>query len=438
MQVSQPKKGYKFVDIGFRKYEEIPEDWKFESLSEICIKITDGTHKTPKYVENGIPFLSTENIKPFQKGFDFSRYVKYITKEEHEQLIKRCKPEKGDILISKCGTIGRTKLIDVDKEISIFVGLMLLKVNEERIYGLFLEQLLNSSKYQDYMKYLSPGSTRKTLAIGTLSTMKIILPSLTEQQKIVSILSNVDDTLEKTNQLIRTTELLKKGLMQKLFSKGIGHTKFKKVKWLFEKEIEIPKEWKIQNLGTLCSQIVDGPHVSPNYVEKGIPFLTVNNIIDGFFNLENVKFISKEDHQVFSKRAKPEFGDVLYTKGGTTGIAKIIDVNLEFSIWVHLALLKVKNDVIDSKYLELFLNSYLGKKQARLQTYGIANKDLVLGRMKQILISIPPVKEQKAIASILSNIDSQITKEKLQKSNLKLLKKGLMQKLLTGKIRVKF
>ena len=130
-------------------------------------------------------------------------------------------------------------------------------------------------------------------------------------------------------------------------------------------------------------------------------------------------------------------GDILYTKGGTTGIAKIIDIDFEFSVWVHLALLKVKNDMIVSKYLELFLNSYLGKKQAKLHTYGIANKDLVLGRIKQILINLPSIKEQQQIASILSNIDTQIQKEKLHKSNLERLKKGLMQKLLTGEVRLK-
>ena len=79
-------------------------------------------------------------------------------------------------------------------------------------------------------------------------------------------------------------------LREQLFTKGIGHTKFKKVEWLFGKEIEIPEEWEIKNLDILCSQIVDGPHVSPKYVEDGIPFLTVNNVMDGFINLENVKY----------------------------------------------------------------------------------------------------------------------------------------------------
>lgn len=123
--------------------DKIPKDWEVVKLKNICIKITDGTHKTPKYVEKGIPFISTQNIKLFNKGFDFSQYRKYISLEEHKELTKRCKPEKGDILISKCGTIGRTKLVDVDYEFSIFVGLALLKLNKKKVCGEFLEQLLN-------------------------------------------------------------------------------------------------------------------------------------------------------------------------------------------------------------------------------------------------------------------------------------------------------
>ncbi len=117
---------FKDTEIG-----RVPEDWEVVELGEVCKKITDGTHKTPKYVDKGgIPFISTQNIVPFRPGFDFSQYKKYISLEEHRELIKRCKPEKGDILISKCGTIGRTKLIDVDYEFSIFVGLALLKLKK--------------------------------------------------------------------------------------------------------------------------------------------------------------------------------------------------------------------------------------------------------------------------------------------------------------------
>ena len=319
MQVSKPKKGYKLVDIGFGKFEEIPEEWNYEEFQTILKKdnIKKIKIKTAGYENQGkIPIIDQgqELICGYtdDSSLIYSGELPVIIFGDHTLVVK---------FIDFPFAVGAdgTKIIQIDKE----------KGLTKFFYYSILNRNLESEGYKRHF--------------SKLREQKFCYPIITEQQKIVSIISNVDNTLEKTNQLIQKIELLKKGLMQKLFTKGICHSKFKKVKWLFDQEIEIPEEWGIKNLDTLCTQIVDGPHVSPNYVENGIPFLTVNNIIDGFINLNNVRFIAKEDYEIFSKRAKPESGDIIYTKGGTTGIAKVIDVDFEFGIWVHLALLKVKN-----------------------------------------------------------------------------------------------
>ncbi len=111
-------------------FENLPDNWKVVRLGRVAEKITDGTHRTPKYVEKGIPFISTANLVPYSHDFDFTNYKKFITPEEHEQLIKRAKPEKGDLLVSKCGTIGITQLVRTDMEFSIFVGLALIKLRK--------------------------------------------------------------------------------------------------------------------------------------------------------------------------------------------------------------------------------------------------------------------------------------------------------------------
>ena len=121
-------------------FKNLPENWKVVRLGRVAEKITDGTHKTPKYTNKGIPFISTINLKPYCHDFDFSNYRKFITREEHEKLIKRAKPEKGDLLVSKCGTIGITQLIRTDLEFSIFVGLALIKLKKtscfRRVFGI--------------------------------------------------------------------------------------------------------------------------------------------------------------------------------------------------------------------------------------------------------------------------------------------------------------
>ncbi|MDP3103423.1 MAG: restriction endonuclease subunit S [Candidatus Methanoperedens sp.] len=178
----------------------------------------------------------------------------------------------------------------------------------------------------------------------------------------------------------------------------------------------------------------DGPHVSPNYVEDGVPFISVHNIINGFFDMSDLRYISYEDHKEFCRRCKPEKGDVLYSKGGTTGFAKRVDVDFEFSIWVHLALLKFSKEIINPIFLETCLNSNYCKVQAKINTRGIANKDLVLGRMAGIKIILPPLPLQQKFARIVEKIESMRQSQNQSKQQIEDLFSALMQKAFRGEI----
>ena len=193
-------------------FEKLPENWKVVRLGRVAEKITDGTHRTPKYVEKGIPFISTANLVPYSHDFDFTNYKKFITSEEHEQLIKRAKPEKGDLLVSKCGTIGITQLVRTDMEFSIFVGLALIKLRKNIVLGEYLEFLFNWDYFRHLLESLSPGSNRKTLTINALTNLTILLPPLPEQKRIVEILNLAEDLIKKQKEAIA---LIDKILMAK-------------------------------------------------------------------------------------------------------------------------------------------------------------------------------------------------------------------------------
>jgi type I restriction enzyme S subunit len=151
-----------------------------------------------------------------------------------------------------------------------------------------------------------------------------------------------------------------------------------------------PLGWEWTMLGRLCYQVSDGPHFSPQYVSQaeGIPFLSTRNVRVEKFDLANLKYVSKEDHHSFCKRVKPEPGDVLYTKGGTTGIARVNDLPFEFSVWVHIAVLKIAKEHISPHYVALALNSPLCYEQSQTYTQGISNFDLGLTRMIKNWVSI--------------------------------------------------
>lgn len=163
----------------------------------------------------------------------------------------------------------------------------------------------------------------------------------------------------------------------------------------------LPESWSWSRLGDLCFQVSDGPHFSPNYVSKenGIPFLSTRNIrLDGI-HIESAKYISQKDFEIFCKRIKPRKGDILYTKGGTTGIATVNNLDIDFNVWVHVAVLRLAQRAIDSQYLAYALNSPHCYKLSQQYTHGSSNKDLGLTRMILITVPLPPLAEQKRIVA---------------------------------------
>jgi type I restriction enzyme S subunit len=170
---------------------------------------------------------------------------------------------------------------------------------------------------------------------------------------------------------------------------------------MFGDPVTNPKGWKIGTLGDVIVSAKDGPHVSPVYSDSGIPFLSTRNVRKGELIWEDLKFISFEDAKIHWKKCKPERGDILYTKGGTTGLAKAVDFDKEIAVWVHIAVLKLQQDRVISTWLESMLNTDFCYKQSQELTFGIVNRDLGLQRMPKIKIYIPPLPLQEKFAQIV-------------------------------------
>lgn len=161
----------------------------------------------------------------------------------------------------------------------------------------------------------------------------------------------------------------------------------------------LPPGWRLSSVGAVTHAILDGPHVSPTYVEEseGVPFISVRNISAHGWDLTTAKYISRADFELFCRRVKPELGDVLLTKGGNTGVAREVDLQFDFHVWVHVAILKVNRRIMRPSFLEAVLNSRPGYEQSQLGTRGATNQDLVLGRIAKIKVPVPPIEEQDQI-----------------------------------------
>ena len=187
------------------------QGYENKTLKQICIKITDGTHKTPKYINKGIPFLRVTDLTNSNDS------KKFISLEEHEELIKRCKPEKMDILYSKNGTIGVAKTIDWDYEFSIFVSLCLIKPNSKLILSKFLEFFLNTPFALNQAFQHSKKGTIINLHLNEINKMFVPLPPLQLQYRFTKIVEQVEKMKENVKKTKQNSEYLFNSLMQKAF-----------------------------------------------------------------------------------------------------------------------------------------------------------------------------------------------------------------------------
>lgn len=174
----------------------------------------------------------------------------------------------------------------------------------------------------------------------------------------------------------------------------------------------------------ICLKITDGTHKTPKYTSEGIPFLSVKDISSGKINFDDTKFISIDEHKELYTRCNPEYGDILITKVGTTGVPAIVDTNKEFSLFVSVALLKINNNKIYNRFLMYFLNSPIVQKQVKDNTRGIGNKNWVLDAIKATVLPLPPLEEQKRIVASLDNVFLKLEKIEPIEMELKNIKQN--------------
>ena len=191
---------------------EIPGNWCWCRLGDVADKITDGTHKTPRYVSAGVKFISAKNV--YDGKLDFGN-CKYISDEEHKELFKRCNPEKNDLLLSKSGSIGTVVLNIYDFEFSLFESLALIKLNQNALSSIYFKyaiQYLCSFLTGNEIK----GVAVKHLPIESIKNLLIPLPPLAVQNAIVAKLEQVLPLVDAYENALLQKEELKSALPDKV------------------------------------------------------------------------------------------------------------------------------------------------------------------------------------------------------------------------------
>lgn len=418
---------YKETPIG-----KIPEDWGVVRLGDIFNVETGTTPSTKKeeYWENGtINWLTPTDLSKLNGRTHISVSERKITEKALRDYNLTLLP-KGSIIVSTRAPVGYVAIVDEDTTFNQGCKGLIPKSSEinTEFYCYYL--LLIKRK----LEQLSGGSTFKELPKKSLEELLIPLLPLPEQQKIAEILSTVDKAIEKVDEAIAKTERLKKGLMQELLTKGIGHTEFK------DTEIgRIPKEWEVVRLEDVTIDIQQG-FASGKRDENGVIQLRMNNITtDGRIVLDSYIKVPIPDN-IDRYLLKPE--DILFNNTNSVdliGKTAIFRGECNFCTYSnHITRIRVdKTKVVPEWILYNFIKKWQGKYFRQICVRHVGQAGIRSEDLRNTKLPLPPLEEQRKIAEILSTVDKKLELERKRKEKLERIKKGLMNDLLTGKRRVK-
>lgn len=280
-----------------------------------------------------------------------------------------------------------------------------------------LDWLNNSPHFSRFAAQQKLGGTRTRLYFKNLKTLRIHLPTLPEQRKIAGFLGAVDERIAQVTRKKALLEDYKKGCMQQLFSQSI---RFKD-----DQGNDFP-DWEEKPLGDIA-KVFDGTHQTPKYVDKGVPFYSVEHVTANSFS--NTKFIAEDVFIKENKRVVLERDDILLTRIGNIGTARLIDWDVRASFYVSLALVKV-DEPTNSKYLAQAFSFDDFQRELWHRTIHVAfPKKINLGEISKCVVRLPHPDEQQKIADFLSAIDTKIDLVAKELEQTKTFKKGLLQQM---------
>ena len=390
---------------------KVPLGWEKAKFGDIAQNITDRIDN-PK--ESGLEdYIGLEHLDT-----DEIRIKRYGSPDEVEATKFLCK--KGDIVFGKRRAYLR-KLAVTSRDAVVSAHSMVLRPKEGKVISDFLPWFMQSSQFWKVAFAISEGSLSPTIKWKTLSAQEFWLPSRNEQKKIAGILWGIESNAVRVERLIQVTEKLKKGLLEELLTRGIGHKKFKKTELG-----EIPEHWEMLRLSE-CVEILPGyPFESTYFNEKneGVPVIRIRDLLKSTIST----FYSGEYENKYLVRK----GDILIGMDGEFETIKWS--NSDALLNQRICKIESSSEYLENDFLFYYLAPVI--KLIETNTMGTTVKHLSINDIKKVMIPIPPLSEQNQIVKILSNTDDQLMELHNYLSNVSNLKKKLTNSFLSGELPV--
>lgn len=415
-------------EIRFKGYTD---EWEQRKLIEVCDYV-DYRGKTPTKTENGIFLVTAKNVKD---GFiDYETSKEYISENAYEEVMRRGKPEIGDVLITTeapCGNVAQVNKADI----ALAQRIIKYRGHIGVVDNTYLKYYLLSPEFQKILNAKSSGGTVQGIKGSILHQQKIIYPSYEEQKKIGQHMDSLDHLITLHQRKCDEVKSLKKYMLQKMFPQN--EQKVPEIR--FEGFTEA---WEQRKLGELVKERIleaplDGNHgekhpTSDEYVESGIPFLMASDIHNGEVNIYSCKYITKERAERLDKGFARN-GDVLLTHKATIGETAILsNLMTEYAMLTpQVTYYRIKNEErLNREYLYSFFNSLDFQTELKTKAAQSTRPYIGITAQQNLKIILPTeIDEQRKIGLYFGNLDRLITLHQQKCEELKKIKKFMLQKM---------
>ncbi|MDN7125212.1 restriction endonuclease subunit S [Pseudidiomarina sp. 1APP75-32.1] len=416
---------------------EVPEGWQKKELEQLLSLSTPGFWGKEAGVEDAdIMVLRATN---FTK--DGIRYDTAALRSFPSKKIEQKKLEKGDLLLERSGgsaaqPVGRIRYFDAVGDYSFSNFFQLLRVDNDHVKSDYAYYMLDHFYKNGNTVQLQKATTGiRNLAYKDYLAIKFLTPPLTEQKRIAEVLSSVDESIQATQRLIEQAERVKQGLMEELLTGGLGSEAIERG--------EVPAGWQVIHLGFEGLQLLDGDRgknypKSTDFSDSGFClFLSAKNITKRGLELKELQFISEEKHNSLRK-GSVERGDIVITTRGTVGNVAIFNDSCAYKVCrinSGMAIIRNRSESVSSEYLYAYLASKVVDAQIKNMTHGSAQPALTLKTLKTIKLALPTIEMQESIVQRVKSLADVVETNEVKLRALEQTKKGLMDDLLTGKVR---
>lgn len=400
----------------------MPQNWKTYKLGELCTKITDGAHQSPKSLKTGgFPMASVKDLTFFGLNLETSRK---ISEADFENLVRQgCKPEIGDVLIAKDGNTALDTVCVQSKSQNVVLlsSVAILRPDPEFITSNYLKFYLRSPRTLNYLKscYIT-GAAIPRVVLRDFKLADFTIPPLQEQQSIARILSALDDKIELNLAMNRTLEDMAMALYKHWFVDS-DYDQFSKLP-----------------LSEILKFVVDNRGKTAPTSSEGIPLIATNCVKNEsiFPSYDKVRYVDNDTYENWF-RAHPEPGDILFVNKGTPGCVNLVPNPVDFCIAQDMIALRADESVVSNIYLFMYFRSKEVQFEIVNKSVGTTIPHLKKTDLLTFEISIPEFEKMSVLTQKVKPLFSQIEANVKENQTLTTLRDTLLPKLISGEVRVK-